>query len=354
MKLFLNLTVVLATVVLTGMLRRPLDDRLTHDMRERNLLPSPIEMDTREELGQTALAIALGGLRPLVAAMLNIRAHGYWEEQEWYELEQSYRTIVALQPRVRYYWDAGSWHLYSNAYADYSDKPGLSEGRRKSMQREFFDKGIAFLERGVEQNPRDWRLCHLLGNALSAPWRPQDLERAAECFQQGHATSGSPLLLRNHVYCLSRIPGRKAEAWETCREMWADQVNRRYNTPQTIFFALQSWSGETISSPEEILGSRREAAQKLTDYWFRQVEGFPMDGVRDMIDQLCREFKVPERLHPLKHPPDKTFNIDPYTGKVYPPHPVTGEPNPRTWRSIWMSRPRDDYRTHLRSMAVVP
>ena len=79
MKLFLNLTVVLAAVVLTGMLRRPLDDRLTDDMRERNLLPSPIEMDTREELGQTTLAIALGGLRPLVAAMLNIRAHGYWE-----------------------------------------------------------------------------------------------------------------------------------------------------------------------------------------------------------------------------------------------------------------------------------
>ncbi|MEC9055007.1 MAG: hypothetical protein VX633_06855, partial [Verrucomicrobiota bacterium] len=182
-------------------------------------------------------------------------------------------------------------------------------------------------------------------------WRPQDLERAAECFLHAHATSGSPLMLRNHVYCLSRIPSRKAEAWEKCREMWADEVNRRYNTPQTIFFALQSWAGETTSSPEEILGSRRKAAQKLTDYWFRQEEGlFPMDGVREMIDQLCREFKVPERLHPLSHPPDKTFDIDPYTGKVYPPHPITGEPNPRTWRTIWMSRPRDDYRVHLRSM----
>ncbi len=355
MKLFLNLTVVLAAVVLTGMLRRPLDDRLAENMRERHLLPPPIEMDTREELGQTTLAIALGGLRPLVAAMLNLRAHGHWEEQEWYELERSYQTIVALQPRILYYWDAGSWHLYSNAYADYSDKPGLSEGRRKRTQREFFDKGIAFLERGVEQNPEEWRFYQHLGNALSAHWRPQDLKRAAECFQQGHALSGHSGMFRSHVYCLSRIPSRKAEAWEKCREMWADEVNRRYNTPQTIFFALQSWAGETTYSPEEILGSRREAAQKLTDYWFRQEEGlFPMDGVREMIEQLCREFKVPERLHPLNYPPDKTFDIDPYTGKVYPPHPITREPNPRTWRTIWMSRPRDEYRAHLRSMEAAP
>ena len=158
MKLIRNLSVVLAAVILTGLLRRPFDDRLAANMQERNLLPPPIELDTREELGQTALAIALGGLRPLAATMLNIQAHGYWEEQDWYELERSYVTIVALQPRVRYYWDTGSWHLYSNAYADYADKPGLSEGRRKRKQKEFFERGIAFLERGVQQNPQDYIL----------------------------------------------------------------------------------------------------------------------------------------------------------------------------------------------------
>ncbi len=354
MKLIRNLSVVLAAVILTGLLRRPFDDRLAANMQERNLLPPPIELDTREELGQTALAIALGGLRPLAATMLNIQAHGYWEEQDWYELERSYVTIVALQPRVRYYWDTGSWHLYSNAYADYADKPGLSEGRRKRKQKEFFERGIAFLERGVQQNPQDWRLCRLLGNALSGNWRPQNLERAVECFAQGHAASGAPQLQRSHVYCLSRIPGRKTEAWDACREMWANEGNRRYNTPQTIFFALQSWAGETTYGMEEILGSRRHAAQKLTDYWFRQVEGFPMDGVEEMIRQLCEEFKVPSHLHPLTFPPGKTFDHDPYTRKPYPPHPITGEPRTRTWRSIWMNRPRDGYWAFLRSAEATP
>ena len=55
-----NLSVVLAVIVLTGFARRPFDDRLSESMQERNLLPPPIGMDTREELGQTALAIALG------------------------------------------------------------------------------------------------------------------------------------------------------------------------------------------------------------------------------------------------------------------------------------------------------
>ena len=140
------------------------------------------------------------------------------------------------------------------------------------------------------------------------------------------------------------------EAWEACRRMWTNEGNRRYNTPQTIFFALQSWAGETTYSMEEILGSRMAAAQKLPDYWFRQVEGFPMDGVAETINQLCEEFEIPRDLHPLTFPPGKTFDHDPYTRKPYPPRPVTGEPRTKTWRSIWMNRPRDAYRTYLRSV----
>ena len=343
-----NLSVVLAVIVLTGFARRPFDDSLSESMRERNLLPSPIGIDTREELGQTALAIALGGLRPLMAAMLNIQAHTHWEEQDWHELERSYQTIVSLQPRLRYYWDTGSWHLYSNAYADYSDKPGLSKGRRSRKQKEFFEKGIAFLERGVAQNPEDWRLCQLLGNALSTSWRPQNLERAVECFSQGYSESGAPRLQRSFVYSLARIPERKQEAWRQCRDMWKTEGNRRYNTPQTIFFALQSWAGEKSYSMEEIFGSPRQALQKLTDYWFRQVEGFPMDGVAEAIDTLCSEFEVPKNLHPLAFPPGKTFSHDPFTRKPHPINPRTGEPREKKWRSIWMNRPRDTFRTHLR------
>ena len=72
-----NLSVVLAVIVLTGFARRPFDDRLSESMEERNLLPPPIEMDTREELGQTALAIALGGLRPVSYTHLTLPTTPY-------------------------------------------------------------------------------------------------------------------------------------------------------------------------------------------------------------------------------------------------------------------------------------
>ncbi len=349
MKLARNLSVVLLAIVVVGFARRPLDDHFVESMQERNLLPPPISLDTREELGQTSLAIALGGLRPLVAAMLNIQAHTHWEQQDWYELEQAYRTIVALQPRVRYYWEIGSWHLYSNAYADYSDKPGVTEGRRRLRQKEFFEKGIAFLERGVEQNPRDWRLYHLLGSALSSSHRPQNLERAEECFARGYAESGVPRLQRFHAYCLSRIPARKAEAWEAIHAVWTGGEQHRKPTTQTVFFALQSWAGEAGYGLEDIFGSRVRAAAHLPDYWFRQVEGFPMDGVSETLTQLCEEFEVPRHLNPLLYSPEHVFERNPFTKQPFGTHPLTGKPRTRTWRNLWMNRPRDDYLLHLRS-----
>ncbi|HCQ38956.1 MAG TPA: hypothetical protein DIV39_07355, partial [Verrucomicrobiales bacterium] len=175
-----------------------------------------------------------------------------------------------------------------------------------------------------------------------------------ECFWQGFAESGAPSLQRSYVYCLSRIPARKEEAWEQCREMWSTESNRRYNTPQTIFFALQSWAGEEAYPREQVLGSPRLALQKLTDYWFRQVEGFPMDGVAEAIDTLCSEFEVPNHLNPLAFPPEKTFSHDPFTRKPHAINPRTGEPREKKWRSIWMNRPRDTFRTHLRTTESDP
>ena len=131
--------------------------------------------------------------------------------------------------------------------------------------------------------------------------------------------------------------------------MWDNLSNRRFNTPQTIFFALQSRAGKEAYSLEEIMGSPRQSLQKLTDYWFRQIENFPMDGVAEAINQLCSEFQVPEHLHPLAFPPETTFIRNPHTGKPHPINPRTGKPREKTWRSIWMDQPRDSFRSHLRA-----
>lgn len=355
MKRIRNIIVVLASLVLVGLAKLPYDERLEADMLERGLLPEPIELDTREKLGQTSVAIALGGLRSVIASMMNIGAHVHWENQEWFELEQDYRTIVTLQPKTRYYWTVAGWHLYSNAYADYESKPGITEGLRKRQQQEFFEKGISFLDGGLAANPNDWRMWAEKGNALSQWWRPRDLDKAAEAYRNAFALSGNLQIQRNHVYVLSRIRGREKEAWEAAREMWAEPRNRRFPSPRTIFYALQHWAQpparETVSV-EEIYQSPYTAARDVPDYWFRQKEGYPMYGIPELLQRLSESFQIPESIRPLRFEPNRSFSYHPLTGEPFV-NPATGELRERDWASLWMDEIRHHYQRILRLRSIL-
>ncbi len=303
---FRNLAVVFAVLAASGLARLPLDERLTGGLRRRGLLQEPLSIETREDLGQTGLAIALGGLRSLIASLLNLRAHVHWENQEWFELEQTYRTIHALQPRTRYYWEVAAWHLISNAYRDYHDKPGVPPGRRRELQKRFFEKGIGFLEEGVRKNPDDWRLWATLGFSHSQPWRPRNDAAAAEAYRRAYQLSGNLQTQRHYLYALSRIPDNRAAAWETAQAVWAAPHNRKFPTVRSTYYALQQWADPPPSRTlgiEEIFGSRRNALLNLADSWHLKEQGFPVYGFRETIEELCREFDVPEEIHPLRHPP---------------------------------------------------
>lgn len=349
MKSVRNLIVVLSVLVISGFARLPMDNKTARDLRAQDLLPDPISLDTREQLGQTSLAIALGGLRSLIASMLNLQAHNRFENQEWYELERDYQTIVALQPRTRYYWEVASWHLRSNAYADYDDKPGMTEGLRKRHQRQVFEKGIAFLERGLEHNPQDWRLWAAYGSAYSEIWRPKNLTRATEAFKTAFKLGGRFQHQRFHVYCLCRLPGRQEETWKFAKAMWEVPINRKHRTPRHIFFAMQNWADPPASERwtlEQIYGSRLQALAEIPDYWFRQNQGFPVYGLRSTLEELGEEFQVPPELHPLRFDPEKTFRISPISGKPY--RYRSGAPRSVPWRTIWMTEVRSDFLKALR------
>ncbi len=209
-----KLTVILLVLFLTGLARLPFEQKLAVELRERGLIQAPIDLDTRDKLGQTTYAVALGGLRSLVAAIKNLSAHTHFGNQEWFKLEEEYQTITTLQPRVRYYWETGAWHLAYNAYADYADKPGVPEARRRLAQKDFLARGRRMLEEGVENNPRDWRLHQALARLLNDPFKPQDLPAAAAVFEKALQIEGVPQQLqREYLYTLSRIPERNEDAW---------------------------------------------------------------------------------------------------------------------------------------------
>ncbi|MEY5013405.1 MAG: hypothetical protein RLY69_1120, partial [Verrucomicrobiota bacterium] len=132
-----------------GAARMPYERELGKSLRDAGLFPPTLQIGTRERIGQTSSAVALGGLRTLVATFLNLRAFTYFTERRWDDVEETFNTIVDLAPHTRYYWETGSWHLAYNAASYYINDSKLPPLRRREAWRMSILKGRAFLERGI-------------------------------------------------------------------------------------------------------------------------------------------------------------------------------------------------------------
>ena len=125
MRIIFQLIVILGVLIAFGAAKLRFEHQLGKDMVEQKLLQPPLKEGTSLKLGQTSAAVALGGLRSLVAAIWNFRAYLHFEELDWIKVEESYETITALQPQTTHYWDTGAWHLHTNAAAHYNEKMDL-------------------------------------------------------------------------------------------------------------------------------------------------------------------------------------------------------------------------------------
>ena len=300
-----KLPIVFLALVAAGYALRPFEDALRRDFESAQLLYQPLDLNTREEIGQVSFAVTLGGLRSLVASMMNITGvQKAWREQDWFEIEDQFQTIVTLQPRTRYYWQEAKQHLALNAWADYSDRPGLTAEQRKARQEEALRKGREFLERGMKALPDDWHLVYDLAYLWENPHRPpNDLPAAAEAYRSALTLPGAPKYLERRLfYVLSRLPDGREEAYQLSRELLADEDHRTIPSVQSQAFALQQeFAPEEGQMPlEKLFGSRGRALEQLSYYWRRRSEGYPMTGVAETIGKLLAEFDVPAEFSPLR------------------------------------------------------
>ena len=123
--------ILLLALLAFGAARLSFEKHILDEHREHGLAQKAADIETRDKIDQTSSAVALGGLRTLVATFLNIRAHGFFQEQRWNDLERTYHTIVDLAPHTRYYWEFGAWHLSYNAAAYYIHDSELPALRRR-------------------------------------------------------------------------------------------------------------------------------------------------------------------------------------------------------------------------------
>ena len=308
-----------------GAARMPFEAALCNDLRKAGLTPPPLEIGTRDKIGQTSSAVALGGLRTLVATFLNLRAFSFFQEQRWDDVADTFDTIVDLAPRTRYYWETGAWHLAYNAASYYMNDSKMPSLRRREAWRSSIFKGRAFIERGIRNNPDDWSLNAYLGFLLSDSNKFPAFRDANEAFTAAAAAykkaadTGKALgyVRRSEFYALARVTGKEKEALAMARALYPDKKNQT-PTMLMLLFVLEAYENPASATAEraiQLFGTPEKAYEALSSHWQRTRERFPVYGVAPALEALEKMLNIPADKsifnQPLQTPsgPDEWFKI---------------------------------------------
>ncbi len=221
---------VLALLLVFGLLRTPLESRMTEKFVASGLITEVSTSQLSSAVGQSTVLAVLGGLRPLVAIYLTLHAFDAWSYREWDTVERDYRLITTLLPEDIDSWKTGAWHMAYNASASaLYDDPDIPEAVGKKNSRDWILKGIEFLKRGIEQNPDSSTLHQELADIYR-----QKLEEP--CLAARHyklAMEGDrprSFVPRFYGYFLARCPGREREAYDFLMELYHQGEKQRLPT----------------------------------------------------------------------------------------------------------------------------
>lgn len=326
MKLPWKIAVLVVALLAFGAARMPFEAKLGGELRKAGLFPPPLEIGTRDKIGQTSSAVALGGLRTLVATFLNLRAFTFFTEQRWDDVEETFETIVDLAPRTRYYWETGSWHMAYNAASYYINDSKLPALRRREAWRSCIIKGRSFLERGVRNNPDDWSILANLGFLLSdsnkyPAFRDPNLTfaAAAEAYRKA-ADTGKALgyVRRSWFYSLARVEGRESEALALGHSLFDAGVQNRTPTLLVLLVVLeahQNPSMDVANRAIELFGTPEKAYEALSGHWRRTRECFPVHGVAAGLESLEKALSIPAGQSVFNEPPSPPVGPDEWFSK---------------------------------------
>ena len=310
-----KIALVFLGLLAAGAVRLPMEQSLTRELRAGKLLPEPLPISTREKIGQTGAAVALGGLRTLVATFYNLRAYTAFTEDRWRDAEESFETTVALAPATTYYWLNGGWHIAYNAGHYYQHVADLPPLRAREFWRASVHKGRSFLERGIRNNPHDWNIHAELGRLLSDPNKipafnspaadgettphavreTATYQAAADAYRAAMENGGPAYTARNWFYSLARIPGKEAEAL-TLGETLAKSRVHRTPTLMGLLFVLRMHA-DPARDPEALAASLftddQRAYHSLSMIWTDRLEHYPSDGLSRILPILEKRLAIP-------------------------------------------------------------
>lgn len=210
----------LAILLVFGLARAPWEDGLTRNFIAEKLLAEVKAGELTGTVGQSAALAVLGGLRPLVAIYATLHAFDAWTFRQWDVVERDYRIITTLMPEDIDSWKTGAWHLAYNASAsELFDDPSVPTAVREKNSRDWVLKGVEFMKRGLDQNPRS----SILHQELADIYREKLDEPCLAARHYRLAMEGDhprSFVHRFYGYFLARCPGREKEAYDYLMELY--------------------------------------------------------------------------------------------------------------------------------------
>ena len=221
---------VVAAILVFGLLKLPAE-RAVGVERRGSLSADPVlNLDLREKLGQLSFVAALSGFRAVLADFLFIQAHVAWEQTEWGRVLFLFRQVTTLQPHVPLFWETAAWHMAWNASAAAINDPTQPrQTLRVKAQRDYFELGKDFLERGIKNNPRNPKLYESM--AMLYRDKYNDHARASEFYRKAADCPGAPDYdKRFSAYELSYCDGWEPQAYLQLRRLYDEGERERLPT----------------------------------------------------------------------------------------------------------------------------
>ncbi|MEI6349542.1 MAG: hypothetical protein WCP06_00375 [Verrucomicrobiota bacterium] len=234
-------------LLLFGAVKLPIEQSLDDAHRASFFRGAKLTLGLREQIGQGAFLAALSGYRSLVADLLFLGAFTAWERTDWGKLVVLCNNVTALQPRVIKYWEMSVCYMAYDASVAARNNPRLPrEALRIKAERQYWDLGRDFVERGIRNNPDRWKLYERLAILMKDKY--QNHAAASEAFTKVSRFKDAPEYAKRFAaYELSYCEGREAEAYALLLRYFNQGPQERLPTLIARLKALE----EKLSIPPE-------------------------------------------------------------------------------------------------------
>lgn len=214
---------IVAVLLVFGLLKLPLEQQVTHDLRKMRLVDEPLRLGAGENMGQMGLAAVFGGLRGLIATLFQLRAHVEFTRVNWAEVDKYYKFVTQLQPRNARFWEEASWHMAYNAASYYLYNEELKPGLRGKLYHDYVQRGIDILNEGLKYLADSPRLWQKLGDVH---WnRSKDFKASGDAYWNAFQHGGLNFTERfaGYAYAQSNDPASWQKGYAILKKLYDEK-----------------------------------------------------------------------------------------------------------------------------------